>query len=135
VGQEPSAKITLERVSVILHMNNSCIMSMVQNMFSYLIWMSKNFWWAYLRTNFSTLLKTWEKYVAAYNLNGKKPNPWGIEKTCRLMVDICGGHLQPSSLRRCNPLLNRFTWKLLPPKFDKVSWRCLQSSVSQSRNI
>ena len=27
-------------------------------------------------------------------------------------------HLQPSSLRRCNPLLNRFTWKLLPPKLD-----------------
>ena len=24
------------------------------------------------------------------------------------------------SLRRCNPLLNRFTWKLLPPKLDHL---------------
>jgi hypothetical protein len=35
------------------------------------------------------------------------------------------------SLRRCNPLLNRFTWQLLPPKLDRLSfsylWRCLYS--------
>ena len=45
---------------------------------------------------------------------------FGIAQNHNSGLHCCRGHLQPSALRRCNPLLNRFTWKLLPPKLDLV---------------
>jgi hypothetical protein len=45
---------------------------------------------------------------------------------------LCGGYLQPSSLRRCNPLLNRSTWKLLPPKLNHLGFFASLTFVTYS---